>query len=156
MSVAQYCLTFCDPMDCSPPGSSAQGTFQTRILVWVAISFSRGSSRPRDRSWVSHIAGRFFTAEPPGKTYSLWGHEKSWTGLLEWPNNNNAQHCIGVFIVSSLRSSLGWGQGSWSQEPGIQITVLLPASCVTWGKSVKPHCLSVLIWRMEFLIRKTL
>ena len=42
--VAQSCLTFCDPMDCSPPGSSVHGIFQVRILKQVAISFSTGSS----------------------------------------------------------------------------------------------------------------
>ena len=46
--VAQSCLTLCDPMDCSPPGSSVHGFLQARILEWVAISFSRGSSQPRD------------------------------------------------------------------------------------------------------------
>ena len=59
--VAQWCLTFCDPMDCSPPGSSVHGSLQARILEWVAISFSRGSSQPRDQTEVSCIAGRFFT-----------------------------------------------------------------------------------------------
>ena len=44
-----------DPMGCSPPGSSVHGIFQARILEWVAISFSRGSSRPRDQIWVSCI-----------------------------------------------------------------------------------------------------
>ena len=51
----------CDPMDYSPPGSSFHGIFQARILEWVAISFSRGSSGPRNRTWVSCIAGGFFT-----------------------------------------------------------------------------------------------
>ena len=46
--VAQSCPTLCDPMDCSPPGSSVHGIFQARVLEWVAISFSRGSSQPRD------------------------------------------------------------------------------------------------------------
>ena len=59
--VAQSCPTFCDPMDCSPPGSSVHGILQTRILEWVASPFSRESSRPRDRTWASRIAGRFFT-----------------------------------------------------------------------------------------------
>ena len=53
--VAQSCLTPCNPMDCSPPGSSVDGIFQARILEWVAISSSRGSSRPRDWIWVSCI-----------------------------------------------------------------------------------------------------
>ena len=48
------------PVDCSPPGSSVHGILQARILEWVAISFPRGSSRPRDRTQVSHIAGRHF------------------------------------------------------------------------------------------------
>ena len=46
--VAQSCLTLGDPIDCSPPGFSVHGVFQARILEWVAISLSRGSSRPRD------------------------------------------------------------------------------------------------------------
>ena len=69
--VAQSCLTLCDPMDCSPAGSSIPGIVQARILEWVAIPFSRGSSQPRDRTRVSHIAGRgFLTSEPPGKPLS--------------------------------------------------------------------------------------
>ena len=48
-------------MDCSPPGSSVRGVFQARVLEWVAISFSWGSSWPRDWTWVSHIVGRCFT-----------------------------------------------------------------------------------------------
>ena len=59
--VSQSGLTLCDPMDCSLPSSSVQGTFQVRILEWVAIPFFRGSSRPRDRMQVFCIAGRFFT-----------------------------------------------------------------------------------------------
>ena len=59
--VTQSCLTLCDPVDWSLPGSSIHGIFQARVLEWVAISFSRGSSWPRDRTRVSHIAGRCFT-----------------------------------------------------------------------------------------------
>ena len=51
----------CDPMDYSLPGFSVPGILQARILEWVAISFSRGSSQPRNQTWVSCIAGRFFT-----------------------------------------------------------------------------------------------
>ena len=78
--VAQLCPTLCDPMDCSLPGS-IHGIFQARILEWntiytrveyhlflyqeywrrIPISFSRGSSPPRDQTRVSHIAGRRFT-----------------------------------------------------------------------------------------------
>ena len=59
--VAQSCRLFGTPMDCSPPGSSVHGIRQARLLEWVAIPFSKGFSRPRDRTRVSCIAGRFFT-----------------------------------------------------------------------------------------------
>ena len=59
--VAQSCLTLCNPMECSLPGSSVHGILQARILEWVAIPFSRGSSQPREWTWVSCTTGRFFT-----------------------------------------------------------------------------------------------
>ena len=59
--VTQLCPTLGNPMDCSPPGFSVHGIFQARLLEWVAISFSRGLSQPRDQTWVSHTAGRHFT-----------------------------------------------------------------------------------------------
>ena len=59
--VVLSCLTLCDPMDYSPPGSSVHGILQAGILEWVAIPFSRASSWPRDRTQLSCIAGRFFT-----------------------------------------------------------------------------------------------
>ena len=58
--VFQSCLTLCDPVDYSLPGSSVHGILQARILEWVAISFSRGSSQPRNQTQVSCIVGRFF------------------------------------------------------------------------------------------------
>ena len=62
---AQSSLTLCDPMDCSPPGSSVHGILQSRILEWVAISFSGGSFQYRDQTvslWSSALAARFFTS----------------------------------------------------------------------------------------------
>ena len=67
---AQSCPTLCNPVDCSPPGSSVHGILQARMLEWVAISSSRGSSQCRNWACIScipWIADRFFTAEPPGK-----------------------------------------------------------------------------------------
>ena len=66
----QSCLTLCNPMDLSLPGSSVHGVLQARILEWVPMPSSRGSSRPRDRTCVSCVsctAGGFFTTEPLGK-----------------------------------------------------------------------------------------
>ena len=59
-------------MDCSLPGSSVHGIFQARIQEWVAISFSRKSSQPRNQACISCIAGRLFTTEQPGKPF--WSH----------------------------------------------------------------------------------
>ena len=66
--VAQSRLTLRDPMLCRLPGSSVHGILQARILGWVPIPFSRGSSQHRDQTWVSRIAGRFFT---------IWIHQGS-------------------------------------------------------------------------------
>ena len=73
---APLCPTLCNPMDCSPPGSSVHGILQARILEWVAIPFSwvaipfsRGSSQPRDQTRVSCVAGRFFT---------IWATREAW------------------------------------------------------------------------------
>ena len=68
--VAQSCLTLCNPVDYSPPGSSVHGILQTRVLQWVSMLSSRGIFWPKDPthvSCVSCIVGRFFTTEPPGK-----------------------------------------------------------------------------------------
>ena len=67
MLVAQSCLTLCDPMDCSPPGSSVHGILQARILEWVAISFSRGSSRSMDQTMSPALQADSVLSEPPGK-----------------------------------------------------------------------------------------
>ena len=76
--VAQSCPTLCDPMDCSPPGSSVSGMLQARILEWVAMPSSRGSSQCRDQTWVSCIAGRFFmiwaTGEETARVITFWCH----------------------------------------------------------------------------------
>ena len=66
----QLCPTLCHPKDCSPPSSSVHGISQARILEWVAMPSSRVSSQPRYLTCVSYIAGRFFTARPPGKSPS--------------------------------------------------------------------------------------
>ena len=59
--ITQLCPTSCNPVDCSPPGSSVHGILQVRILQWAAIPFSRGSFQLRDWTQVSCITGRFFT-----------------------------------------------------------------------------------------------
>ena len=99
--VAQSCSTLCDPMNCSPPGSSVHGILQARILEWVAIPFSRGSSWPRDWAWLSHAAGRFFT-EPLGK--SIWRYAKSASPLPECKviGESRKQYWWSLFTLSPL------------------------------------------------------
>ena len=75
--VTQSCLTLCDPMDCSLPASSIHGIFQARTVEWVAISFSRGFSQPRDWTQVSHIIGRRFTVWATGEVqFTLLLHSR--------------------------------------------------------------------------------
>ena len=72
----QSCLTLCNPLDCSPQGSSVHGIFQARILEWVSISFSRESSQPRNQTHVncvSCIASGFFTCWAIREAHSVTG-----------------------------------------------------------------------------------
>ena len=87
--VAQLCPTLCDPMDCSPSGSSVHGILQARILEWVAISFSRGSSRPWDQTWVFCITSRCFTLWATREEYSAIKKKKKtiWCHL-QWYRYN--------------------------------------------------------------------
>ena len=90
--IAKSCPTLHNPMDCSLP-DSVHGIFQTRILEWVAISFSRGSCWPRDRTLVSRTAGRLFT---------IWAIREA---------HNLRKYCLKencIYVVSSPRKILSW------------------------------------------------
>ena len=67
VSVTQSCLTLCNPMDYSPPGSSVHGILQARILECTAMPFSRESSWPKDQAWISALQADSLPSEPPGK-----------------------------------------------------------------------------------------
>ena len=84
--VTQSCPTLCNPMDCSLPGSSIHGIFQARVLEWVAISFSRGSSQPRDQTQVSCIVGRRFTI---WATREVFGREGRDNVNCIWPDESH-------------------------------------------------------------------
>ena len=83
-SVTLSCSTLCDPADCGPPGCSVHGVLPAGTLEWVAISFPRGSSRPRDQT---HVSWGLFTTAPPGQPSSV---------LLR------PHHCISSAPASSL------------------------------------------------------
>ena len=118
MIVTQLCLTLCHSMNCSPSGFSVHGIFQARILEWVPFLFSRGSSWPRDRNWVSCIAGRFFTIwatrevlNPPG-TVGNFGRLMDW--IMSWYfifKINTAKETLmyrTVFWTLWERERVGW------------------------------------------------
>ena len=96
--LAKSCPTLWNPMDCSLPGSSVHGISQARVLEWVVISFSRGSSQPRDQTWVSCIAGGFFTDWATGKCLiDLCHYASSWrTTFLQ----SKYQYVIRYFCLS--------------------------------------------------------
>ena len=82
----QSCPTLCYPMDCSLPGSSVHGILQARILEWVAMSFSRGSSQPMDGTLVSMspaLSGGFFTTST---TWEAQCNVETWVQSLGWEN----------------------------------------------------------------------
>ena len=104
--VSQSCLTVCDLMDCSPPGSSVHGILQAKILEWGAIPFSRGSSWPRDRTCVSCIAGRFFT---------IWANR--WAVKQQIPpfwvsQNSGACRKVGIIWSKYFWKVFFWDWGS--------------------------------------------
>ena len=149
-------LTLCDPVDCSLPGSSIHGIFQTRVLEWAAISHSRGPSPPRDKTRVSHTVGRCFTSwatrevcqimvevmrimSPPSEgprrallhsaPYPAAGHHQP-TPPMETPGHSQAS------LVSLL-----WGHCPFLLGPGAQGSVCahqesVSQSCVSSGTSV--------------------
>ena len=93
--VTQLSPTLCNPMDCSPPGSSVHGILQVRILEWVAIPFPRGSSHPRYQNQVSCISGRFFT---------IWATRKDGRRSRKKKNNTETQRGKVTFPRSDSKS----------------------------------------------------
>ena len=99
--VAQSCLTLCEPMDCSPPGS--MGILQTRILEWVAMPSSRGSSQPKDRTQVSRITGEFFT---------VWATREAQPYAYPCFHQCRNKNCHSSAVCIWL-----WSDFSWRQMP---------------------------------------
>ena len=109
----QLCPTFCDPMDCSPPGSSVRGILQARILEWVVMPFSRGSSQPRDQTCVSNVScicgwvGTSLVAQTVKRLPTMQEtrvRSLGWKDLLEKEMETHS-------------STLAW-KIPWTEEPG--------------------------------------
>ena len=103
--VTRSCLTLCDPMDCSLPGSSVHGILQARILEWVSISFSRGSSQLRDRTQVSHIAGGFFNIWTTREAQEYWKPIPSPGIFLIQESNQGLLHCRRILYQRSYKEN---------------------------------------------------
>ena len=102
MLVSQSCLSLCNPMDCSPPGSSVRGIQQAGIQEWIATPFSRGSSWPRDWTWVSCIAGGFFTVWAPRGAFLLEGSLLSYVVMVSAIGQDESAICIHISPPSCL------------------------------------------------------
>ena len=112
------CVLLCDPMDWSPPGSSVQGIFQAKILEWVAISFSRGSSQHRDQTCIACIGRWTLYHEHLGSPLSIgreYNYQRSWRNWMRWPRNPSSlvmmegRHSL----PSSKLGSCSWECSGW-------------------------------------------
>ena len=97
MKVAQSYLTLCDPM-----GYTVHGILQDRILEWVAFLFSKGSPKPRDKTKVSHIAGRFFTVWATRKAQEYWNGNLSLLHGIFLTQESNRGHLLCRQILYQL------------------------------------------------------
>ena len=120
--VTQSCLTLCNPMDCSLPGSSVHGIFQAIVLEWIAISFSRGSSRPRNRTRVSRIVDRCFIIWATREVLSI-GQRMEF--IYKKCFNGTAERFMSPLIVSS---------GTWAWKGCFTLSF--------WSLDLmaRPHC----------------
>ena len=112
--VAQSCPTLCNPMDCSLPGSSVHGIFQATVLEWIAISFSRGSSWPRDWTQVSYIVDTRFTV---------------WATREVIHSFNSA--CVDIYVLSKYEyaSFVTCTPGPWAHASEWVCAQLYPTLC---------------------------
>ena len=131
--VAQSCPTPCEPVDCSPPGSSVHRILQARILEWVAFPFSKGSSQPRDQTQVSTLQADSLPAGPPGKPKNTGvGSQSLLQGNLPTQELNQG-------LLHGRRILYQWSyQGSpvlfetWNKKSVLYRAVLRAACCDAW------------------------
>ena len=126
--VTKSCPTLCNPVDCSPPGSSVHGISEARILGWDVISFSKGSSQSRDQTHVSCIAGRFFTIWTTRK--AIIGNTSCSKGGIEvGPHGTTwTDHLWSRPEAASLRAMEGLSEGSVEAPTWMQYSVRMGAT----------------------------
>ena len=166
---AQSCPTLCDPVDCSPAGSSVHGISQATILEWVAISFSRGSSQARDPTQVSWKAGRFFTiwatreahGSPPKQEHpqhprttiqpqvAIVGRMRNWCKGWEWEKELWHQMLGGWACRGGRWTDLVISSWNLTTVPAVQETRFNPWSERSLEKGMATQS-SVLAWEFPW------
>ena len=142
--VIQSRQTLCDPMDCNPPGSSVHGILQARILNLVAFPFSRKSFQPRDQTWVSCTAGRFFT---------IWAtrdvKNRIWTYSYRCTKSGITWGCSHPLVLCKLQPGDNSSEREESREDTREETGLLK-----WETIWPTHTPNFLIafWLLPFLV----
>ena len=159
--VTQSCPTLGNPMDCSPPGSSVNVILQARILEWVAISFSSGSSQSRDWIWVSCKQADSLPSEPPEKPYILWNLGKliaqicaGWRRMMsrKWFPGFGREPPRSALRHSNERPSCGvlGRAGIWAWPRSLSICALTEVSCLRNLESKDSNgqavCVCVCVW----------
>ena len=128
--VTQLCLTLCNLVDCSPPGSSVHGILQGRRLEWVAMPSSRGSSQSRDQTQISHIAGRFlYQLSYQGSPRILVFCHSLLQGIFptQW-SNWGLRHCRWIFFFLFVSFFADGFFTSWATREALRLGPdLLPA-----------------------------
>ena len=127
-SVTQPSPTLCNPMDCSLPGSSVHGMLQARILEWVAMLSSRGSSQPRDWTQVSCTAGRFFT---------VWATREAHHQCL-WPLNWRRQEGRCMCMWMELNQQIFFGGTFLIKNTSKRLCGSLSVLCLLSGPKPYP------------------
>ena len=164
----KLCLTFSNPKDCSPPGFSVLGVSQARLLEWVAISFSRGSSQSRVQMCISCIVGGSSTAEPSceNKKLRTW-YMPSFYIVFRAPTvcqmlvqrKLNALQILRNFRVfhsytclcACPASSSDWNLSL--HDPSQKTSLLTPVCCVHVCVHV---CVCMYVWSLELIVGKIL
>ena len=122
--------TLCDPMDCSPPGSSVHRIFQASIQEWLAISFSRASSRPRDQTEVSCIFGGCFTIWASREAETRMPYDPAVNSMPRYTLTRNASTCVPEDAQKSIALLLitvpKWKRATCSSVVEWKILLLFP------------------------------
>ena len=149
------CSILCGSVDYSPSYSSVHGILQARILEWVAMLPSRGSSQPRDQTWISYIAGGFSIAKLPGKPGSL--HMVAILIFCWKPVIFFLISCVCTQLLSCL-----WLSNPMDcSPPGSSVHGIFQARILEWGAisflgdpphpGIKPRLLHLLYWQVDSL-----